>query len=286
MSDLSVYPFKLLRKRFASLIIAFVPVFFLIVASVHMAGDYSVSAVNDKMNLYFGGDIHLSGTNPALYDKIGGDGLPPVMRLGGITKIIDVYSFASVGGAIVFITLVLAYLSFAMVSSLVFSHGKKHSRGFGINFATLSLAVIAALVIMVISVFSLNGFQLVLLLNFGIIFLVAVPLAANGVPLGESFYQSFNFMRYNLRKLVHIYLLSMGVAIAAPIGLLIVFMFPLSVLNASVQEVARILLSLFGITFALYYQFASASRMVYEFVKREQIPSNIMFRSMARKIKR
>ena len=65
----------------------------------------------------------------------------------------------------------------------------------------------------------------------------------------------------------------------------LIFMFPLSVLDASVVPLLQLLLSLFGIIFALYYQYVVCARAVYDFTQKEPKPKMPPFTRIAKKLK-
>ncbi len=292
MVDLSIYPFMAMKKKISLLIIPFIAIAFVILSFCWIQGSYSLHSVGKATDELFGGSIELSGTDPAKYDEIGADGLIPIMRFGGITKTVNLQQ-GIINGIektkiiIVLIALVLQYLAFAVVSRTVFNmkNGINRIGTKGINSSTLLLSILAALTVVVISSFSMQGFQLVLLLNFGVIFALAIPHAAAGDSTGESFYQASEFMRFNLRGLVTLYLLCMGVAITAPIGLLLIFMFPLSVLSKEIVPYAKWGLSMLGISFALAYQFIITSRAVYDFHRKIDTKAHAFKTRLARRIK-
>jgi hypothetical protein len=188
---------------------------------------------------------------------------------------------------VVFFTIFFGYLAYAMVSRIVYElkGGKKPFLGLhGINPGTIFLSFLATIFIVFFASFSLKGFELILLLNFGIFFAFMLPLAASGAALGECIYQSFNILRFNLSKIVAVYLLCMGVAIAAPIALLMVFMFPLSAVDPTAVPIIKFLLSLFAIGFALFYQFVVCSRAMLDFTRRAE-PRLPPYTKIARRIR-
>lgn len=301
MKDLSIYPFKILRKKIYSLVIPLIPILFLLVSIMLVTNEFGLDQTLEKTDFYFGGLIYLSTSDLTQYDNIGGDGLIPIIRLGGITKGASIENFDEVYNEFItmgltpaisiklaiFLTLFLAYLCYAMISRRV-SDLKKRKESYGvqgINPPTIILSLIAAFLIMFISSFSLQGFQLVLLLNLCVFFALWIPHAAAGASLGESIYRGFNFFRFNLRGLITLYLLCMGVAIAVPVGLLLVFMFPISVLNISILPAVKLILFLFGITFTLYYQFVVCSRAALDFNRPVETKLPAFKTRMARKVR-
>jgi hypothetical protein len=288
---LSLYPFAMLRKQIGLLVITAIPIIFILTAATYASGDYSMQNVLGTSDRYFGGNIHLSATDLAKYDQIGGDGLIPIIRFGGVTKVVQGTPLDQVSQDIakffvVYLAVFIAYMAYAVISRSVFdSKQARASWGLrGITPSTVGLSLLGAFVVMFFSMFAMQGFQLVLLLNFGVFFALSIPIAATGESMGESLYKGFDFLRFNLSGVVQMYLLSMGAAIAAPIGLLIVFMFPLSVLDPSMAVVPQLIISLFGIAFALFYQFVVCARSVYEFTHKTKykVPA---FRKIGRKIR-
>lgn len=276
---------------------------FLIGATTWGSGFHSFSEISKTVDYHFGAELNFAVSDLTQYDQIGANGLIPIIRLGGITHGIHVDEIKAaynslitgvpspqlVSVIIVMITLFLGYLSYAMVSRIVLSlRNGLPVKMLGIQGITLSSTAIsfcAAVVVLLIASLSMQGFELVLMLNFGVFFAIAIPHAAAGEKFGDSFFMAFDFIKFNFSRLITIYLLSMGVAIAAQIGLLIVFMFPLSVIDASVVPTMKLLLGLFGVIFALFYQFVVCSRSVYEFT-RQPAPHIPAFRKVARRVRR
>jgi hypothetical protein len=279
---LALYPFSVVKNQAGSLLVTVVPVLFILVATMLANGRTGLPEVLSASDSYFGGEISLSATDLTGFDKLGANGLIPIMRLGGATKVTRFQDLAFAYPAKEFLrfwlvsaTIFLGYLTFAMISRLVFELKQAKADAWscfrGLNVATVALSLLGTFVVMFLTSFALQGFQLVLLLNFGIFFALAIPLAAAGDGIGGSLFGALDFFRFNLSGMVQMYLLCMGAAIAAPIGLLIVFMFPLSVLDQSATVVAKLALSLFGITFALFYQYAVCARAVYDFSRKTEI---------------
>jgi hypothetical protein len=157
-------------------------------------------------------------------------------------------------------------LSYAVIARSIYNvlfEGSGSAIG-GINIATIILSMLASFLMIFISSFSLGGFKLVLILNFGIFFTFSMPYAASGEPLGESIFKGFKFLSKNLGKVVATYIGSMGAAIMAPIALLI-FTTPLLVNLESntVTTLLKIFLGLFSVMFALFYQMALCSVAVF-----------------------
>jgi len=299
--ELALYPFTVVKKYAPALFIPLIAIIFLIGASMYGSGNTEFADIQSIVDHQFGSNVSFAASDLTQYDKIGANGLIPIIRLGGITKALDaegiqtavvslqhgIISPELVSFLIIFITLFLAYITYAMVSNVVFSLKNNKDPKFGIgglNRVTVAISFCAALVVIFISSFSMVGFELVLLLNFGIFFTLAIPGAAAGQKFGESFFDAFDFFRFNLKKLVVMYLLCMGVAISAQIGLLIVFMFPLSVIDPSVVPAMKTVLSLFGIVFALFFQYVVCSRAVYDFSRKTAVTMPAMMK-IAKKIK-
>lgn len=296
--DLSIYPFVVVRKRPYSLLIPLIPLIFLLVISASGGG---VENLTNTVDYYFGTNISASATDLAQYNQIGANGLIPIMRLGGVTKALDAAGLKTAAGSllrgeitpplitfiVILITIFLGYVSFAMVSRVVLAlkSGKTCYGIRGINFGTVLLSFMAALVVVLISAFSIKGFELVLLLTFGAFFAFAIPIASAGEPVLESIYKAFDFMQKKIGSLITVYILSMGIAIAAQIGFLVVFMFPLSVLDKSLVPGLELGLSLVGVLFALFYQFVICARAVYDYNKKIEykLPP---FRAIAKKIEK
>ncbi|MBI1973807.1 hypothetical protein HYS54_03255, partial [Candidatus Micrarchaeota archaeon] len=271
--ELSLFPFRLLRQTATPLAIAAIPLLFILVASAAGSERPSFEQIKSVVDYNFGGNATFAASDLTQYNQIGANALIPLVRLAGVTKAVRANDFFQafedvsklrvskqlVSFIIVFITLFLGYACYAMVSRIVYNikTGKPCGIGLeGINPQTLAISAIAAFVVMFISAFSLEGFELVFLLNFGVLFAIAIPAAAAGARFGESFFQSIQFFRFNLSGFVTLFLLSFGVAVAAQVGLLVIFLFPLSIVDPRVLPAMKVVLTLVGITFALYYQFA------------------------------
>ena len=291
--ELASYPFQLLRRYFAALLVPLIAIAFLIVASM-VTTQTDVNSTFAIVGSHFNQNITTSATDFTKYAKIGGNGLFPIMRLGGIANNISfTTAFANQQQAldtvIVFLTIFLGYLTYAMVSRLVYEHKNNSEISFwgwkGINPATTALSLIGAFVVVFFSALSLSGFELALLLNFGVFFLIAIPIAATGETVGESFYWAFKFLQFHLDSLVTMYLLCAGIAIATPIGLLLIFLFPLSVIQPSAVPAFNLAISLLGVSFALYYQFAVCAKEVFDNAKTTPIVKPSGFKKIGKRIK-
>jgi len=91
----------------------------------------------------------------------------------------------------------------------------------GINPATIILSIIGAFLMLFIASFTFAGFSLMIVIIFGVYFTFAIPYAATGRALGESLFLGWRFFSTHLGRTVGCYVASMGVAIMAPIALLI-----------------------------------------------------------------
>lgn len=301
MEKISTYPFKILRKRFGLLVIPFLPILFLLVSSLYVSGDYSFNNLLTKTDNYFGGVVYLSTSDLTQYDKIGADGLIPIMRLGAITKgtsienFNDFYTELSTNGLtervsykfIIFLTLFFAFLAYAVISRILYDSkmGEETLGLRGVNLSSIFLSLAASLIIMFISSFSFQGFQLILLLNFAIFFTFSMPHAATGVPVGESLYRAFDFIRFNLGGAVTLYLLSMGAAIAVPVGLMLLFVVPLSAVDISIVPFLKVALLLFGITFAVFYQYIICARESLDFGRPVETRAPALKTRMAKRVR-
>lgn len=278
--DVSLYPFTLLREHSTALLVAFIALIFLAGSSAYLYQKYQSEEIASTIDAYFGEGVNKSVDFTA-YNRLGANALPPIMRLGGVANqmstrdlIKDMKSLFAMNfdnslmrTLIVFFSIFLGYLSYAMVARIVHDHRRngEYSLGAkGLNPATLALAFLATFTVVFISSFSLEGFQLILILNFGIFFTFAIPLAAVGEAFGESLYKGFKVLQNNLGDVVKMYILCMGVAIAAPVALLIIFMFPLSVVEPAVVPTVKLMLSFLGVGFALFYQYVVCSRIIFE----------------------
>jgi hypothetical protein len=280
MVEAWMLPFSILRRQILSLAIPLLPLLFILISFMYLSGDMHLSSALDVSDKLFGGNLYLSATDLQKYDVLGANALFPIMRLGGITKEANLSQvflnnpLETAKVTLIFLAIFFGYLCYAVVSRIVFElkMGAEHSQGLlGINPATVAMSFLAAIVVLFISSFSLQGFQIVLLLNFGVFFVLAMPLAAAGAAFGESFYKAFEFMRLNLRDVVRMYLLCAGVAVSVPIGLMIIFMFPLSVLSGPATVYAKIMVMLLGLSFALFYQYVVCSRLVLDWSRKTDV---------------
>jgi len=271
MDSFVLYPFGVLRRKVAILAVPALPIMFLVLMLLLQGQATTPTKLLNSVDHYLGGTIYLSAANLTSYNDLSTNVLIPLIRLGGIASQTDGRDIPSGGDKnfiIVFITLFLGFLSYAMVCRAVFE-SKIRSESFlgiaGINSATLILAFLATFLIVFISSFSLGGFKLLLVINFGLFFTFSIPYAAAGQPLGESVYDGFRFLSKNLGKVVAVYVVCMGVAIMAPIGLLL-FTTPL-ILNMNSVTVAtllKIFLGLFSIIFGLFYQQALCALAIFD----------------------
>lgn len=298
--ELPLYPFELFRQHFLAFAVACVSIVFLIGSVVYVYDKYQPSELASFVESFFGEGLNQS-VDLTAYNQIGANAVPPVMRLGGVANQLStsdintataniargVFDNTTIKFLIIFVTLFLGYAGYALVSRMVFElkSGNKPFLGLkGLNPASLLLCFIATALLSLFAAFSLQGFEVVLMLNFCVPLSFAIPLAASGLGVGESLYQAFNFIRASIRRIAGVYILCMGVAISAPIALLLVFMFPLSVIHASAVPTVKLFLSLFGVCFALFYQYAVCSRAVLDFSRRTQ-PHAPAYTRMVRKIR-
>ncbi|MBI4214808.1 hypothetical protein HY546_02330 [archaeon] len=301
---MSLYPFRVLRSTFTPLLIAIVPLIFLLAASAAGSGKPSFEQIKSEIEYNFGSNASFAASDLTQYNQIGANALIPMIRLAGITKAVRADDFFQafddlsnaritprlVSFTIVLLTLFLGYLAYSMVSRIIFNLKSSMPAGLGLEGITpntVAISAIAAFVVMFISAFSLEGFELVFLLNFGVFFAIAIPAAAAGDSFGKSFFHAINFFRFNLAGFVTLYLLSFGVAIATQVGLLVIFLFPLSIVDARVVPLMKVVLTLTGIAFSLYYQFAISSNAVYDFIRKPAHKTPAFApHNLARKIRR
>jgi hypothetical protein len=169
--------------------------------------------------------------------------------------------------AVIFVTLVLAFISYAMVSRAVYSIKANVPSAMGlrgITPASVALSVAAAFLMLFISSFSLGGFKLMLVITFGIYFTFSIPYAAAGDPLGESIIKGFKFMSQRMSRIIVCFVGCMGAAIMVPIALMI-FTTPL-IMNVEPQMtvVLRLGIGLLAIVFGLFYQMALCAAAAFE----------------------
>lgn len=278
---LTLRPFLFIRERITVLFIPFIPILFLLIIFSTQLGAVDPHTLLNATDYYIGGDIHLSSSDLILYDQFGAMALLPIIRLGGVaekttvTDLVEYFptsfplEFQFVNFFIVFVTIFLGYMSYAMVSAVIYALRNDEKSKFGlkaINPSSIVLSLVATSLVLFISSFSLVGFKLMLLITFGMYFTLSIPHAAIGDPVGESLYKAFKFLTTGMGDLVQMYINSMGAAILAPVGLLI-FFFPL-LLNLApgfLTDMIKILLGLFSVVFALFFQQSLCSSVVFDF---------------------
>ncbi|MBN2518464.1 MAG: hypothetical protein JXB14_06450 [Candidatus Altiarchaeota archaeon] len=271
MDSFVLFPFKVLREKISTLSISALPIIFLVFLVLLYTPNATPARLLASIDEYIGGTLYLSAANLTSYNDLSTNVLIPLIRLGGIASQTNIRDLGPQGirdFTIVFTTLFLGFLSYAMVSRVMFERRARRETFLGtggINGATVVLSFAAAFLILFISFFSLAGFKLLLVINFGLFFTFSIPFAAIGEPLGESIYDGFRFISKNLGKVIEVYIICMGVAIMAPIGLLL-FTTPL-ILNMSSEFITillKIFLGLFSVMFGLFYQQAICAQAVLE----------------------
>lgn len=274
-------PFLILRERITALFIPFIPILFLLGVFVFQFGAFDPHTLLNATDYYLGGNIHLSSSDLLMYDTFGANALMPIIRLGTVaerTKITDFiehfpssypFDFEFVNFFIVFATLFLGFLSYAMVSRVVYALRNDLPDKFGlrgINHNSIALCLLVTLLVLIVSSFSLVGFRLMMLITFGMYFTLSIPHAALGDPVGESFYKAFKFLANGMGRLIEMYLNCMGIAILAPVGLLIFFIpLLLNLQVAFITDILKMMLGLFSVVFALFFQQALCSSAIYDF---------------------
>ncbi len=270
MESFLMAPFKIARKRIGLVLVPAIPVLFLMAYFVMMGGVGEPTALLEKTDEYLGGTMYLSAANLTAFNELSTNVQIPIIRLGGIAEVSDISELNSPLSAnflLVFTVLFLGFVSYAVVARSVSSligQDKKGSSLKGINPATIVLSLIAAFLMIFITSFSLGGFKLLLMINFGLFFTFSIPFAAAGEPLGESIFKAFRFMSKNLGRVIASYIGCMGAAIMIPIGLLI-FTTPL-ILNldsVTVTTLLKLFLGLLSLVFALFYQMALCAAAVF-----------------------
>jgi|GEM_PF-1749853 len=269
MVTLLLFPFKVMRERIATIIIPAIPIVMLLLLLTMQFGVGSVQETLVRSDDYLGGEIYLAAANLTAYNDLAPNTLMPLIRLSGMaanTRIQDFYGPTKANFLTVFIVIFLGYLSYAMVSRIVYEmeREKKTYLGLaGVNAASITLSFVGALFILFVSSFALAGLELALTVNFGLFFTFMIPYAAMGKPLGESMYRGFRFASGNLGKVVSAYIACMGIAIMAPVGLLL-FTTPIIVnLNSpTVIAAMKLILGLLSVSFALFYQQTLCSGVV------------------------
>jgi hypothetical protein len=269
METLLITPFRVLRKQIGLMLVPGLPIFVLI-AFIFMAGVTGPAGLLRATDSYLGGNIYFSAADLTAYGDFSTHVQLPMIRLGGIAENASLRNLAGQGLIdiiLVMFILMLGFLSYSMVSRSVYNMVKNDTASMitAINPATMILAAVASFLMIFISSFSLAGFELILTIAFGIYFTFSIPYAAIGEPLGESIFKGFGFISNNMGRIVASYIGSMGIAIMAPIGLL-VFTTPLLVnLNSpTVTDMLKIFLGLVSVMFALFYQMALCAMAVFE----------------------
>ncbi len=267
MEDFLLAPFKIARKKIWLVLVPAVPII-LLLASVFAGGARTPDRVLEETDGYLGGTVYLSAANLTAFNEFSTNVQIPVIRLGGIAERTDVRELADgryAGFLLVFGTLFLGFLSYSVIANSIAGLAGRKGGGAGVNPASVVLSGLAAFLMIFISSFSLGGFKLLLMINFGIFFTFSIPYAAAGEPLGESVFKAFRFLSKNLGRVVAAYIGCMGAAIMVPIGLLL-FTTPL-ILNldsATVTTLLKLFLGLVAIVFALFYQMSLCATAVFE----------------------
>jgi hypothetical protein len=260
MESFLMFPFKVMRRNIALVLAPALPIAFL-VAFLVLSGSGSLPELLESTDSYLGGTLYLSAANLTAYNEFSSNVQLPLIRLGGIAVRTDIREAGSdpANFLLIFSILILGFLSYAVVCRAVHAQisGSGDSGILGINPASIILSIVAAFLMVFISSFSLAGFALLLTIGFGVYFTFSIPFAARGDPLGESIFQGFGFISKNMGKIVASYIGSMGIAIMAPIGLLL-FTTPLliNLESETVTTALKITLGLFAVIFALFYQMA------------------------------
>lgn len=276
--DTLLSPFSVLRRNIAIVFAPAIPILFLLAFLVFSQGVHTSSSLLDATDSYLGMTVHLSAANILAFDNISTDIQIPLIRLAGIaekTDIRELFSSDQSNFFVVFTVLFLGFISYSMVSRVVYSIKKNERSIFGlrgINPASIVLSLLAAFLMLFIASFSLGGFKLLLVITFGIYFTFSIPFAASGQPVGESIFQGFKFMSHT-SKIVTCFLGSMGAAVMVPIALLI-FTAPLiiNMESTSMTNILKLAIGLFAVVFGLFYQMALCASEVFaniESVKKE-----------------
>jgi hypothetical protein len=275
MESFLIFPFKVMRKNIGLVLVPALPILFL-VAFLIISGANTPDSLLTETDSYLGGTLFLSAADLTAYNDLSTNIQLPLIRLGGIAEKTDIreliYNTDPANFILIYVVLVLAFMSYSVISRSIYNLINKNNDSgvLGINQATVILSLIAGFLVLFISSFSLAGFKLLLVIAFGTYFTFSIPFAAAGKPLGESIFQGFTFLSKNPGKVIASYLGSMGIAIMAPVALLI-FTTPLlvNVGSASVVTILKILLGLFAVIFALFYQMVLCSSAA--FATKEQI---------------
>ena len=270
-----MFPFRVLRKDIKLVLIPALPIIFLMIFLIFNGSGEPQMLLNDT-DSYLGGTLFLSAADLTAYNELSTNIQLPLIRLGGIaekTSIGELVSGSNPANFIlIFTILTLGFLSYSLVSRAVYNmvEEKEGSMILGINGPSIILSLLASFLILFIASFALAGFKLLLVLSFGAYFTFSIPYAAAGQPLGESIFSGFGFLSKNMPKMVSSYIGSMGIAIMAPVALLI-FTTPilLNLDSPIVTTLLRIFLGLFAVVFALFYQMCLCAGAV--FTTKEQV---------------
>lgn len=290
---LSLKPFLVLRQRISVIFVPFIPLLFLILVFFTQFDAKDAHTLLNATDYYIGGNIHLSSADLVKYDKFGANALMPLIRLGVIAEKTSVtalfdhfptsfpFDFEFVNFFIVYLTLTLGFLSYAMVARVVYAlrYDFKDKFGFkAVNSNSITLCLIAAGVVLLLSSFTLVGFRLMLLITFGMYFTLSIPHAALGDPVGESLYKAVKFLTTGMGEMVQMYINCMGAAILTPVALLIFFLpLLLNLEQSPFTDMLMMLLGLFSVVFALFYQAALCSSVIYDF--REDLEKKVRRRA-------
>lgn len=270
-------PFKLLRKRASIAFIPALPVVIIVLYIIWSTGASDSGTLVKEVDNYLGGNMYLAAGDLTKYENLSANVLLPLIRLGGVaeqTNIKDMLGGDTGGGGgktmdflVVFFVLFLAFISYAMTSKVIYdtlTGGNSIFGTEGINPSTIILSAVASFLVIFIASFAFVGFKLFLMVNFGIIFTFAMPHAAIGKPVFESFFQGFKTLQNSLGNIVQAYIACMGAAIMTPIAILL-FLFPLiiNLNNPAISDLLKLLLGLLSLMFGLFYQQAICAHVVY-----------------------
>jgi hypothetical protein len=270
-------PVKVLRQKFFMLFVPAIPIAFLLAVIVATNGvPDNFSTLLNRTDSYLAMDVHLSAANITAFDNISTDIQIPLVRLGGIaekTDIRELFSPDPFNFILIFVTLFLAFISYAMVSRAVYSmkSGAPSAGGLrGITPAAIALSLVAVFLMLFVSSFSLGGFRLLLVMTFGIYFTFSIPHAAAGKPFGESILQGFMFMSQSMGKVVVCFIGCMGAALMIPIAL-VIFTAPLIMnVEPGMTVALRLVLGLLAVVFGLFYQMALCASAVFDKVEKAE----------------
>ncbi len=269
MDSFLLAPFYVLRKHIDILLAPAIPIVFLLAFLILTSDSNSTETVLNSTDYYLGGTMFLSASNLTAYNDISTNVQIPLIRLGGISEKTHIQELVSPNPSnflLIFVVLFLGFISYVMVARAVYAINEEERTIMGlegINGASIVLCLAAAFLMLFISSFSLGGFKLFLVISFGTYFTFSIPYAAAGQPLGESIFLGFKFMS-QMGKIVAGYIGCMGAAIMIPIALLI-FTGPLIInVEPAVSDFLKLVLGLFGVIFALFYQMALCASVVFE----------------------